>query len=161
MRWLNLIFWIILCFAVAGISGMWTAGEVAGWYRTLTRPSFAPPDWVFGPVWTLLYAMMAIAAWLVATSNASTPAAVAARNWGVAIFLVQLALNFGWSLIFFRWHAIGAALIEVIVMWLAIGATILLFSKSSKIAALLLVPYLAWVTFASALNAGFWFLNRR
>ncbi len=161
MRWLYLILWIAVCFGVAGVSGMWTASEVAGWYRTLTRPFFAPPDWVFGPVWTVLYLMMAVAVWLVATADATTPVAIAARNLGVVIFLVQLALNFAWSWIFFKQHWLGVALIEVIVLWAAIGATIFIFKESSKIAAALLIPYLLWVSFASALNAGFWYLNRR
>ena len=99
--------------------------------------------------------------WLVATTNANSANAVAIRNWGVGIFLVQLALNFAWSWIFFKQHWLGVALIEVIVMWVAIGATILVFRESSKIAALLMIPYLAWVSFASLLNAGFWYLNRK
>jgi tryptophan-rich sensory protein len=154
MRWISLICCMGICFAVAGISGSWTASEVPGWYRTLARPAIAPPDWVFGPVWTLLYAMMAIAAWQVWESTASP-----LRTWGLALFLVQLILNFAWSLIFFRQHAIGAALAEVVALWAAIGATTLVFSKVSPAAALLMAPYWAWVTFAAVLNAAFWQLN--
>src|SRR5271165_4250528 len=112
MRWISLLGWIAVCFAVAGISASWTAAEVAGWYRTLNRPAIAPPNWVFGPVWSLLYLLMAIAAWLVWQSPDSP-----ARTWGIALFLVQLALNFAWSWIFFRQHALGAALIEVVLLW--------------------------------------------
>jgi tryptophan-rich sensory protein len=143
-----------ICFAVAGVSGLWTASEVPGWYRTLSRPAIAPPDWVFGPAWTLLYALMAIAAWLVWESAPSL-----LRTGGLILFLVQLILNFAWSLIFFRQHAIGAALMEVVVLWVAIGVTTLVFSRVSPAAAWLMAPYLAWVTFAAVLNATFWRLN--
>ena len=154
MRWISLICWIGICFAVAGVSGLWTASEVPGWYRALVRPAIAPPDWVFGPVWTLLYAMMAFAAWQVWQSAPSQ-----LRTWGVALFLVQLILNFAWSLIFFRQHAIGTALVEVVVLWVMIGATTLVFSRVSPAAAWLMAPYWAWVTFATVLNAAFWRLN--
>jgi len=155
MRWTILLFWLVICFAVAGTSASWTDGEVRGWYRTLARPSIAPPNWVFGPVWTLLYALMAIAAWK-ASMAASTPWKSAA----ITLFVIQLALNFAWSLIFFRWHHIGWALAEVIVLWTAILCTILAFVRVSMIAAWLMTPYLAWVTFASILNEEYWRLNR-
>jgi tryptophan-rich sensory protein len=154
MRWISLICWMGICFAVAGVSGLWTASEVPGWYRTLAKPAIAPPDWVFGPAWTLLYALMAIAAWRVWESAASP-----LRTWGLALFLVQLILNFAWSLIFFRQHDLGAALAEVVVLWVAIGVTTLVFSRVSPAAAWLMAPYLAWVTFAAVLNAAFWRLN--
>jgi tryptophan-rich sensory protein len=154
LRWISLLFWMALCFAVAGISGKWTAGEIPGWYRTLVRPAIAPPNWVFGPVWTLLYALMAIAAWQVWQSAASPM-----RTCGLVLFLVQLGLNFAWSLIFFRQHAIGAALVEVVFLWAAIGATTLVFSRVAPTAAWLMAPYLGWVTFASVLNGAYWRLN--
>jgi tryptophan-rich sensory protein len=154
MRWIWLLTWLALCFAVAGVSGSWTASEIPGWYRTLTRPSISPPSWLFGPVWTLLYAMMAIAAWQVSQTSPST-----LRTWAIGLFLTQLALNFAWSFLFFRCHAIGGALAEVIVLWLAIGATTLVFGRVMPSAAGLMVPYWAWVTFAAVLNAAFWRLN--
>ena len=154
MRWISLLFWLVLCFAVAAVSGRWTACEVVGWYRTLVRPAIAPPNWVFGPVWTLLYAMMAIAAWRVAIAPPST-----LRTWGLALFLLQLGLNFAWSWIFFRQHAIGLALVEVVVLWAAIGATALLFARVAPIAGWIMVPYLAWVSFAAVLNGAYWRLN--
>lgn len=154
MRWIGLISWTVLCFGVAGIGARWTAGEVRGWYRTLNRPVIAPPNWVFGPVWTLLYALMAVAAWRVWLATPST-----ARTVGLTLFLVQLALNLAWSWIFFRSHAIGAALAEVVVLWLVIGITALVFGRVAPAAAWLLVPYLAWVSFATALNAAYWRLN--
>jgi len=154
MRWIMLLFWLALCLGVAGVSGAWTAKEVTGWYRTLVRPSFSPPNWVFGPVWTLLYTLMAVAAWRV-DESASSPL----RTWGLALFLVQLALNFAWSWIFFRQHALGAALAEVLVLWAAIGATTLVFAWVQPAAAWMMAPYWAWVSFASLLNAAFWRLN--
>ena len=155
MRWIWLVAWLGLCFGVAGVSGSWTAAEIPGWYRTLVRPAIAPPNWVFGPVWTLLYALMAFAAWRVWLAGPSQP-----RAWGLVLFLVQLGLNFAWSWIFFRHHALGAALAEVVLLWAAIGATTFAFARVSPLAAWLMTPYLAWVTFASLLNGAFWRLNR-
>jgi len=154
MRWISLVCWLGICFAVAGVSGSWTAREVPGWYRTLARPAIAPPNWVFGPVWTLLYALMAVAAWQVWQSAASP-----LRTWGLGLFLVQLGLNFAWSLIFFRQHNLGAALVEVVVLWAMIGATTLVFGRVTPSAAWLMAPYWAWVSFAAVLNAAFWRLN--
>jgi len=154
MRWIWLAVWLGLCFGVAGTSGRWTAAEIPGWYRTLVRPSIAPPNWVFAPVWTLLYALMAIAAWRVCLAAPSP-----ARTWGLALFLLQLALNFAWSWIFFKQHALGAALAEVVLLWATIGAATLVFTRVAPVAAWLMAPYLAWVTFASVLNGAFWRLN--
>jgi tryptophan-rich sensory protein len=154
MRWISLLWWLVLCFAVGGVGAIWTTTEVESWYRTLIRPGFAPPDWVFGPVWTLLYAMMAIAAWLVWRSPQSLR-----RSRGILVFLTQLALNFAWTLIFFHYHRVGAALLEIVLLWIAIVATIVLFRRISSASAWLLAPYLAWVSFATILNAGFWHLN--
>ncbi len=155
MRWISLICWLGICFAVAGLGGRLTASEIPGWYRTLVRPSIAPPNWVFGPVWTLLYVLMAVAAWRVWLAPPSST-----RTWALALFMVQLALNFAWSWIFFRQHAIGAALAEVVALWATIGATILVFAMIAPLPAWLMAPYWAWVTFASALNAAFWQANR-
>ena len=154
MRWTGLLLWMALCFTVAGIGGAWTGKEVTGWYRTLARPSFTPPDWLFGPVWTLLYALMAVAAWQVWISAASP-----LRTWGLGLFLVQLGVNLAWSWIFFRQHAIGAAFADVLALWVLIGATTLVFARTSPLAAWLMVPYWAWVTFATLLNAAFQRLN--
>jgi len=153
--WIGLLFWAALCFGVAGVGGRWTAREVNGWYRTLSRPAIAPPNWVFGPVWTLLYGLMAVAAWRVGLAAPST-----VRTWALGLFLLQLALNLAWSWIFFRQHALGAALAEVATLWIAIGVTTLLFRQVVPLAGWLMVPYLTWVSFATVLNAAFWNLNR-
>lgn len=155
MRWISLAAWFGLCFAVAGISGSWTASQIPGWYRTLRRPSYAPPNWIFGPVWTLLYALMAIAAWRVWLAPPSV-----FRTLGLVLFLAQLALNFAWSWIFFRRHAIGAALCELAFLWAFIGVTTLFFAWVAPVSAGLMAPYWAWVTFAMVLNTGFWRLNQ-
>ena len=154
MRWLSLALWIIGCLAVGSLGGRWTGPEISGWYRTLTKPSFNPPSWVFGPVWTTLYILMAIAAWLVAESPDSP-----LRTLGLTLFVSQLALNLAWSWIFFRKHALGPAAIEVAVLWGAIGATTILFIPVSTAAAWLMAPYWGWVTFASILNTAIWRLN--
>jgi benzodiazapine receptor len=154
MRWLALIFWVGLCFGVAAVGGRWTAGEIPTWYRTLARPAIAPPNWVFGPVWSLLYLLMALAAWRVGLAAASP-----LRRWALALFMLQLALNLAWSWIFFHQHAIGAALVEVVVLWAAIGATTLVFARVDPVAAWMMAPYWAWVTFATVLNAAYWRLN--
>lgn len=154
MRWLQLIAFILACEGIGLLGGLWTGPEIPNWYRTLTKPSFNPPSWIFGPVWTTLYLLMAIAAWMV-FNEASSPA----RTLGLCLFIFQLALNLAWSWIFFRRHAIGAAALEVTILWCSIGATALVFSQVSPLSAALMAPYWAWVTFASILNATIWRLN--
>jgi tryptophan-rich sensory protein len=154
MRWIGLLFWVAICFAVAAAGARWTAGEVTTWYRTLVRPAIAPPNWVFGPVWTVLYALMAVAAW-----RASLAAPSPLRSWALCLFLAQLALNLGWSWIFFQKHAIGAALAEIALLWIAIGATTIVFARIAPVSAWLMTPYWAWVSFATVLNAAYWRLN--
>lgn len=145
---------VLICFAASAIGGLFTASSVGSWYAELARPSWNPPSWVFGPVWTLLYAMMAVAAWLVWRAPANPW-----RQRALAIFGVQLALNALWSVLFFGLRSPGAALIEIIALVVAIAATIWAFARHSRLAAALLGPYLAWVGFASVLNAAIWRLN--
>jgi|SRR5579863_2265805 len=154
MRWLELVGFILVCEGVGILGGLWTGPEIPRWYRTLTKPSFNPPSWIFGPVWTTLYLLMAIAAWQVFMAPASP-----SRTPGLGLFAFQLALNLAWSYIFFRKHAIGAAVVEVAVLWCAIGATTIAFSQVSAVSATLMLPYWGWVTFASILNATIWRLN--
>jgi translocator protein len=155
VRWLALLFWVVVCFAVAALGARWTAKEIPGWYRTLVRPSFSPPDAVFGPVWTVLYFLMAVAAWRVGQEPAS-----GLRTAALLLFVVQLGMNLAWSWIFFRKHAIGAALAEIVVLWVAIATTTVFFGRTVPLAAWLMTPYLAWVSFASVLNGAIWRLNR-
>lgn len=141
---------------LAGIIGsVFTMPSIAGWYATLTKPELAPPNWVFGPVWTTLFAFMGIAAFLVWRKGLDR------RDVKIAlgIFLGQLALNTLWSIIFFGLQSPAGACVEIIFLWLAILATIIAFAKISKPAAWLLVPYILWVSFAAYLNYSIWMLN--
>lgn len=133
-----------------------TASSVSTWYPQLEKPGFSPPSWVFGPVWTTLYAMMGIADHLVASSGAPERQVRQARR----THFVQLALNGLWSVLFFGLRSPAAALVEIVLLWGAIVATIAAFARISRPAALLLVPYLLWTTFATVLNAAIWKLNR-
>ena len=149
-----LALFIAATLAVAAIGGAVTAGSVDGWYVGIVKPSFNPPAGVFGPVWTVLYLMMAVAAWRVwcREKHAGRPAAL-------TLFAVQLGLNLGWSLLFFGLHAPGLALLEIVVLWLAIAATMRAFLRIDAVAGYLLAPYLAWVAFAAVLNLRIWQLN--
>jgi tryptophan-rich sensory protein len=139
-----------------GASSLFTMDGLRVWYRTIERPAWNPPDWVFGPVWTTLYVMMGIALVQVVRSDGDR----VARQVGIGLFGLQLVLNFGWSWIFFTNHDLGGALIEILALWLAIAATIAAFARVRRSAAALLVPYLAWTTFATVLTATIWRLNR-
>ena len=148
-----LVLWLALCFATAGFGSIPTARALKTWYPSLRKPSWNPPNWLFGPVWTALYFLMAVAAWNAWNSNS------AVRNLSIALFVIQLVLNGLWSWIFFGWKSPGAAFAEIIVLWIAIIATILGFTQVSPLAAALMAPYLAWVSFASYLNFAIWRLN--
>lgn len=145
---------LVLCLAAGGLGSFATAVKIPTWYATIAKPSWNPPNWIFGPVWTTLYILMAVAAWMI-WMRAEQPGAGRALAW----FGVQLILNTVWSFLFFAMENPGAAFVEVVGLWLAIAVTIALFSRISPIAAWLLVPYIAWVTFASCLNFTIWRLN--
>ena len=146
-----LIGMVLLCFCVAATGSLFPPDA---WFDNLIRPSFAPPNWIFGPVWTILYLMMGVSAWLVWKAAGFKDARSA-----IFLFGLQLLLNGTWSALFFGLHRPGFALIEIVFLWLAIAATIASFHQHSKTAAFLLLPYLAWVSFAAVLNYGFWSLN--
>jgi tryptophan-rich sensory protein len=146
---------ISLCFVLGSSGGLITINEIPGWYATLQKPSFNPPNWLFGPVWTALYIMMGVAFYLVWRNPPS-----ADRKKALSAFLVQFALNCAWTPVFFAMHQLGAALVVIVLMWLAILRTILLFAPFSKTASWLLVPYISWVSFATLLNAAIWWLNK-
>ena len=154
MRLVALVFWLVVCFGVALVGARLTVREVKGWYKTLSRPVFNPPDGIFPVVWNVLYFVMAIAAWQIGGELPSR-----FRTAGLILFVGQLALNLAWSWIFFRRHALGAAFAEVLVLWAAIGATTLLFFQVRPSAGWLMTPYWAWVSFASVLNGAIWKLN--
>jgi len=153
---IKLVISVALPLAVGGLSGYATARGVSTWYPTLVKPSFNPPAWVFGPVWTLLYIMMGIAAFLVWRRGLNADGVRIA----LTVFAIQLALNGLWSILFFGMHAPGWALAEIILLWMAIGTATLLFWRVVPAAGVLLLPYWAWVSFATVLNASLWWLNR-
>jgi translocator protein len=149
----GLVGWLVVSFVAAAIGG--AASVQAGpFYTQLVRPDWAPPPSTFGPVWTVLYALMAIAAWLVWRVAGFRAAKVA-----LTLFLVQLALNALWSWLFFGWHRGALAFADVLLLWALILATLVCFWRIRPIAGALLVPYLLWVSFASALNFSVWRLN--
>jgi tryptophan-rich sensory protein len=152
---LKLIVSVILPVLVGGIAGLFTAEAVPGWYATLKQPSFNPPNWIFGPVWTILYLLMGISLFLVWKENHSKE-----RNIAITVFLIQLALNFAWSLIFFHFKMIGLALVEISLLWISILSMLFIFYKIKPAAAYINIPYLLWVAFATVLNASYYILNK-
>jgi tryptophan-rich sensory protein len=146
---------LLLPLLAGGAGGIATSKSVDTWYRTLRKPSFNPPGWVFGPVWTTLYMMMGIAHYLVERKQVEANIARPARIF----YGLQLALNTLWSLLFFGKRSPLAALVEIVFLWLAILLTIITFARISRKAALLLLPYLLWVSFAAVLNGAVWRLN--
>jgi len=154
-QWLALAAFVAVSFAAAGIGSLATTPAIPGWYASLQKPAWTPPNWLFGPVWTLLYLSMAIAAWLVWRERGFQGARLA-----LALFAAQLVLNTLWSILFFGLRSPGAALVEIGVLWAAIFATMLAFWRVSHAAGWLMWPYLLWVTLAGFLNLAIWRLNR-
>lgn len=151
---MGLVLFVAVCLGVAAMGSVATVPGVEGWYATLNKPPWTPPGWIFGPVWTLLYIAMAVAAWLVWRPQGWSGAKVP-----LTLFGVQLALNLAWSWLFFGLRSPGLGLADIILLWVAIAATLVVFWRRSKLAGALFVPYLAWVTFASGLNYSIWRLN--
>ncbi len=142
--------------AAGGIGSLATTSAIPTWYRSLAKPSFNPPDWLFGPAWTLLYLLMAVAAFLVWNQGFSA----AGVKLALGAFLFQLVLNSLWSVFFFGMRSPLAGLVDIVVLWMAIVATIVLFFRVSVPAGILLLPYITWVSFAAVLNAAIYRLNR-
>ena len=150
----GLVVCLVVTYGAAAIGGLAMSGGPGGWYQTINKPTWNPPGWVFGPVWTLLYTLMAIAAWLVWRRAAETSVALP-----LALFAVQLALNAAWTWFFFGWHQPGWAFGEIALLWVAILATMVTFWRVTPTSGALLVPYLAWVSFAGVLNFTLWRMN--
>jgi len=142
------------CLGAGAGAAAFTRPAIPGWYESLQKPSWTPPNRAFGPVWGLLYVMMAVAAWLVWRAGGWQQAGPA-----LSLFAVQLILNFAWSAIFFRQRKLGAALAEILILWIAVLATTAAFSRWSPAAGWLMVPYLAWLTLAASLNFKIWRMN--
>jgi translocator protein len=149
---------LIICIAIplitGGVSGIATASSISNWFLALNKPVFNPPSFLFDPVWTMLYILMGVSLFLIWRSPKGKK-----RKNALMIFSIQLLLNFAWSFLFFYFRQIGFALLEIIVLWVLILIMIILFHRVSKTAAWLQIPYILWVSFASALNAGIWILN--
>ena len=152
---IKLVTSLILTLGVGAIAGIFTSSAVTGWYTTLHKPSFNPPDWLFGPVWTVLYIIMGISLFMIWKLEPSRE-----RNIALLLFMFQLIANFCWSFIFFHFKLIGPALIDIIVLWISIVVMLVMFYTIKPLAAYLNIPYLLWVSFASILNGAYYFLNR-
>ena len=151
---LGLALFVGICLGIGGLGGAVTASSVTEWYPTLNKPSFNPPNWVFGPVWTALYVMMGVAAWRVwRAADRDTARAP------LAVFALQLAVNLGWSVAFFGFRDPGLAVAVIVALDLLVLGTALMFRRVDRVAEWLLVPYLAWIAFATILNIAIWRLN--
>ena len=151
MNWLTLLPFVIAVLAAASTGAVFKPGD---WYRTLRKPGFTPPDWVFPAAWSVMYMMIAVSGWLVWET-----AEPGARLWPMAIFALHLILNAAWSWIFFGLRRMGWALVEVAALWLSLVVMIVVFWPINSLAGLLLLPYLAWASFAGVLNAAILRLN--
>ncbi|MGB5305304.1 MAG: TspO/MBR family protein [Gammaproteobacteria bacterium] len=145
--------WLVLTFAAAAL-GAFASAQAGQFYLQLVRPAWAPPGWLFAPVWTSLYLLMAIAAWLVWRAHGLRRAGPA-----LGLFVLQLAANALWTWLFFVWHQGALAFVEILLLWVLIAGTLAAFWRLQVVAALLLVPYLVWVSFAGALTFAVWQLN--
>jgi tryptophan-rich sensory protein len=150
---LGLIGWLVISFAAAAVGAV-ASIQARSFYSQLAQPAWAPPPWLFGPVWTVLYALMAIAAWLVWRSGGFRTNRIA-----LAFFWGQLVLNALWSWLFFAWHLGALAFADIVFLWVLIVATLVSFWRLRPLAGALFIPYLLWVSFASALNYSLWQLN--
>ncbi|MFN0133014.1 MAG: TspO/MBR family protein [Phycisphaerales bacterium] len=150
-RAVGLIGWLVFCFAAAA-TGFFVSTN--GWFEGLQKPSWNPPSWLFGPVWTALYAMMAVAAWLVwRTAGWQT------HPWALRMFCLQWLLNALWTPLFFGAHRPGLAFLDIVLLWCVLAVTVVLFWRVNRIAGALLLPYLGWVSFAAVLNLTIWRMN--
>ena len=153
-EFLGFVAFLGLCLAASAVGAAATASSVGNWYPSLAKPPFNPPNWVFAPVWTALFFMMAVAGWRVWRRDGLHRARLA-----LTLFAVQLVLNMSWSIVFFGLRSVGAALVVILVLLLAIIATTVVFWQRERVAGMLFLPYLGWVAFATALNAALWQLN--
>lgn len=153
-NWIKLVSSLALPLAVGGTASLFTQAEIDRWFTTIQKPAWQPPSWIFAPVWTTLYVLMGVALYRIWKQK------VTGKEQAIILWGSQLALNFLWSFIFFNRHRIGLALVDIVALWLLVLLTIFSFSKFSKTAAWLLVPYISWVSFAAILNFAIYQLNR-
>lgn len=150
----GLVGFLAASWVVQGLASWLTFASVRDWYPTLAKPAWTPPNWVFGPVWTLLYILMAVAAWLVWRK-----AGLAGARLALVLYFVQLTLNAAWSGLFFGLRNPTAGLVDILLLWILIAATLTAFARHSAVAAGLLAPYFVWVSYAAALNFAIWQMN--
>lgn len=153
-KFLKILVAVSLPLLVGSIAGLATSPNIKSWYAYLQKPVFSPPNWIFGPMWSLLYILMGVGLYMIWESEKSD-----LRRRALIVFFVQLAFNFAWSFIFFEFRLIGVAFIEILLVWISVAAMIYTFYPVNKKAALLQIPYILWVTFASLLNGAVWALN--
>ena len=153
---IKIAIWVVICLVVGYVSSIYTRSSITTWYPTLEKPFFNPPNWIFAPVWTMLYILMGVSAGLIWQKIDNQKELV---KKGLFFFTIQLILNGFWSVLFFGWNNILLSLIEIILLFLFIFETYLTFKKLDKTASLLLIPYMVWVIFASILTASIYFLN--
>lgn len=153
---ISFVGFIILCLAVGMLGSFWTQETVSTWYPTLIKPSWTPPDWLFGPVWTILYIMIGVSGWLIYEAEQS-----AERTITLIFYAIQLILNLAWSFLFFSLRSPILGLIDIIPLCLFIALTIVNAWRVRRLASLLLIPYLIWVMYATSLNTAIWLLNSR
>lgn len=145
---------VLLAQLAGAIGSFFTFSAIPTWYSYLDKPSFSPPNWIFGPVWTLLYTLMGVAAWLIWRQRKST-----GTQQALWLYVSHLVVNSLWSIIFFGWQRPDIAFMVIIILWTMIASMMILFARISRSAAWLLLPYLAWVSFATVLNYAIWQLN--
>jgi benzodiazapine receptor len=150
----KLIISLLIPLSVGAVAGYFTSKSINGWFETLNHPSFRPPNWLFGPVWTSLYILMGISLYLIWMQPTSD-----LKKYAINIFAIQMVLNFLWSFIFFYFHAIDIALVDISLLWLSLTLMLTRFYKVRPLAAYLNIPYICWVTFALVLNAAYYKLN--
>lgn len=149
-----LILFIAICLGAGGLGSVFTASAIPAWYVNLVKPSFSPPNWIFAPVWTTLYIMMGVSAYMIWKSKSKS------KSFALSLFWIHLAVNVVWSYLFFGLRNPFYGLVWIVLLWVLIAAVIYKFSKIEKVSARLLYPYLAWVSFATILNYNIWLLNK-
>ncbi|MEI8004583.1 MAG: TspO/MBR family protein [Bacteroidota bacterium] len=154
MNIIRLLISLSLPLLIGAVSGFFTSNAIPVWYASLTSPAISPPNWIFGPVWTVLYILMGVSFYLIWCQPASK-----AKSWALAVYFIQLLLNFAWSFFFFYFKHIGLALMDIVILWLCIPVMISLFYRIKPAAAYINIPYFLWVSFATILNAAFFKLN--
>jgi translocator protein len=154
VRWLMLVFFLLVSYSASAVGSIFTETGPDSWYATLEKPLWNPPSWVFGPVWGVLYALIGLAGWFAWRETGFKGARAA-----FTFYFIQIALNAGWTFVFFGLEAPGAAFFEILVLWFFILITLLSFLRIRSLAGALFVPYLGWVTFAAALNFAIWRMN--